>query len=89
LFLITEIGQEEESVTRLSRVGFDNLIGHLDGGFEAWKKAGKEIDTVDRITAEEFAEEVKIEKAKSSTSVKTVNIVQNMLKMPLASLWLV
>jgi 3-mercaptopyruvate sulfurtransferase SseA len=85
LFLITEIGQEEESVTRLSRVGFDNLIGHLDGGFEAWKKAEKEIDTVDRITAEEFAKEVKIEKAKSSTSVKTVNIVQNMLKMPLAS----
>jgi 3-mercaptopyruvate sulfurtransferase SseA len=63
-------------------------IGHLDGGFEAWKKAEKEIDTVDRITAEEFAEEVKIGES-SSTSVKTVNIVQNMLKMPLASLWLV
>jgi rhodanese-related sulfurtransferase len=38
VILITEPGYEEETVTRLSRVGFDNLIGHLDGGFEAWKK---------------------------------------------------
>ena len=64
IILVTEIGQEEESVTRLSRVGFDNLVGHLEGGFEAWKKAGKEIDTVNRITAEEFAKEVKIGESK-------------------------
>jgi hypothetical protein len=37
IILVTEIGQEEESVTRLSRVGFDNLIG-LKGGFEAGKR---------------------------------------------------
>jgi rhodanese-related sulfurtransferase len=37
IILVTELGQEEESVTRLSRVGFDNLVGHLAGGFEAWK----------------------------------------------------
>ena len=60
IILVTEIDQEEETVTRLSRVGFDNILGHLDGGFEAWKKAGKEIDTVHRITADEFANEVKI-----------------------------
>lgn len=64
IILVTEIGQEEESVTRLSRVGFDNLIGHLEGGFEAWKKAGKEIDTINRITADEFAKEVKIGESK-------------------------
>lgn len=64
IILVTEIGQEEESVTRLSRVGFDNLVGHLEGGFEAWKKAGKEIDTVNRITAEEFAKKVKIGESK-------------------------
>ncbi|WP_369764760.1 rhodanese-like domain-containing protein [Flavobacterium sp. WC2429] len=64
IILVTEIGQEEESVTRLSRVGFDNLIGHLDGGFEAWAKAGKEIDTVNRITADEFAKKVKIGESK-------------------------
>lgn len=60
IILVTEIDQEEETVTRLSRVGFDNILGHLDGGFEAWKKAGKEIDTVHRITADEFAIEVNI-----------------------------
>jgi hydroxyacylglutathione hydrolase len=64
IILVTDNGREEESVTRLSRVGFDNLIGHLQGGFEAWKKADKEIDTVHRVTAEEFAKEVKIGESK-------------------------
>ena len=64
IILVTEKNQEEESVTRLSRVGFDNLIGHLEGGFDAWKKAGKEMDTVNRITAEEFAKQVKIGESK-------------------------
>jgi hydroxyacylglutathione hydrolase len=64
IILVTEKGQEEESLTRLSRVGFDNLIGHLEGGFDAWKKAGKEIDTVNRITAEAFATQVKIGESK-------------------------
>lgn len=60
LLLVTEKGKEQETVTRLSRVGFDNLIGHLQGGFEAWLAAGKEADVIDRISAEEFANEVKI-----------------------------
>jgi glyoxylase-like metal-dependent hydrolase (beta-lactamase superfamily II)/rhodanese-related sulfurtransferase len=64
IILVTEIGQEEESVTRLSRVGFDNLIGHLECSFEAWKKAGKETDTINRITAAEFAKEVKVGESK-------------------------
>ena len=64
IILVTEVGQEEESVTRLSRVGFDNLIGHLDGGFEAWKKAEKETDTINRVAAEEFAKALKIGESK-------------------------
>ncbi len=64
ILLITGQGQEEETVTRLSRVGFDNLVGHLEGGFEAWEKSGKEIDTVNRITAETFEKEVKIGESK-------------------------
>jgi hydroxyacylglutathione hydrolase len=64
ILIISEVGQEEETVTRLSRVGFDNLIGHLEGGFEAWSKSGNEIDTVNRITAEEFALQVKIGESK-------------------------
>lgn len=55
LILVTPEGRLEETVTRLSRVGFDNILGYLEGGFEAWKKAGKEVDTVTSISAEEFA----------------------------------
>ena len=57
LALIVPAGQEEETITRLSRVGFDSVIGYLEGGVEAWKKAGKELDTITSITAEEFAKE--------------------------------
>lgn len=64
ILLITELGREEETVTRLSRVGFDNLVGHLKGGFDAWKQSGKEIDTINRITAEEFEKQVKIRESK-------------------------
>jgi glyoxylase-like metal-dependent hydrolase (beta-lactamase superfamily II)/rhodanese-related sulfurtransferase len=55
ILLVTEPGREEESIIRLSRVGYDNTIGFLQGGFDAWKAAGKEVDTVDRINATEFA----------------------------------
>ena len=55
IVLVTEPGMEEEVVTRLSRVGFDQVLGYLNGGFEAWKAAGKEVDTVHRITPDEFA----------------------------------
>jgi len=55
LLLVTELGKEEETVTRLTRVGFDAILGHLSGGFEAWLAQGKEVDTVDRITAVQFS----------------------------------
>jgi len=64
IVLVTDPGNEEESVTRLSRVGFDIILGHLKGGFDAWKNAGKEVDTVKRITPEQFANEVKIGESK-------------------------
>ena len=54
ILLIAPEGREEEAVTRLSRVGFDGTMGYLNGGFEAWKKAGKEYDTITSIPAEEF-----------------------------------
>jgi glyoxylase-like metal-dependent hydrolase (beta-lactamase superfamily II)/rhodanese-related sulfurtransferase len=60
ILLVTELGQEEETVTRLSRVGFDNVIGHLKGGFDSWKAANKEIDNVNRISASQFAKEVNV-----------------------------
>ncbi|MCB9041907.1 MAG: MBL fold metallo-hydrolase [Lewinellaceae bacterium] len=55
ILLVVEPGREKEVITRLSRVGYDNPIGYLDGSFEAWKKAGEDIDTVDEATPEELA----------------------------------
>ena len=45
----------EEAIIRLSRVGYDHAIGYLEGGFQAWVNAGKELDTVNRITADDLA----------------------------------
>ncbi len=64
ILIICEVGQEEETVTRLSRVGFDNLLGHLEGGFDAWVNAGNEIDIINRISAAQFEQEVKIGESK-------------------------
>ncbi len=55
ILLVTEPGDEEESIIRLSRVGYDHVIGYLKGGFETWKKSGKEIDQTERLTADDFA----------------------------------
>ncbi|MDY3316152.1 MBL fold metallo-hydrolase [Riemerella anatipestifer] len=57
LLLVCEEGSVEEAITRLARVGFDNVVGYLKGGFESWKNSGKEIDTIKRISAEAFASE--------------------------------
>lgn len=56
ILLVTDKGREEEVVTRLARVGYDNTLGHLEGGFETWVNAGKEIDTIESITADELAD---------------------------------
>jgi hydroxyacylglutathione hydrolase len=64
ILIVTNVGEEEEVVTRLSRVGFDNVLGHLKGGYDAWLASGKETDKVNRITAETFAEQVKIGESK-------------------------
>lgn len=52
ILLVTPEGKEEETITRLSRVGFDGTIGYLDGSFDAWLKANKEVDTITSHTAE-------------------------------------
>ncbi len=57
ILLVTDQDTEEEAITRLSRVGFDNVLGYLKGGFDSWKDSGKEIDTINRITPEQFAQE--------------------------------
>ncbi len=50
LLVVADPGREEEVVTRLARVGYDHVVGFLQGGYDAWVKAGKEIDTIESIT---------------------------------------
>ena len=54
ILLVTPEGREEETVTRLARVGFDNTLGYLDGSLKAWKKAGKATDSVEGINTTEL-----------------------------------
>jgi len=61
ILLVTDEGREEEVVTRLARVGYDYTIGYLKGGFNAWKAAGKEIDTIISVSPEELAAKMKQE----------------------------
>ncbi|REC41547.1 MBL fold metallo-hydrolase [Chryseobacterium sp. 5_R23647] len=64
ILLITDENKQEETLTRLSRVGFDTVLGFLEGGFEAWKKNGREIDIVNRISAKQFESEIKNKEVK-------------------------
>jgi hydroxyacylglutathione hydrolase len=52
--LIAPFDRLEEAITRLSRVGFDNIVGYLDGGTEAWKESGRAFDTIQSIAADEL-----------------------------------
>ena len=61
ILLVCEIGQEKEAITRLSRVGFDNVIGYLDGSFEIWKASGEKVETIESISAEELEKVIKSE----------------------------
>ncbi|WP_312322528.1 MBL fold metallo-hydrolase [Soonwooa sp.] len=87
ILLVTDKGNEEEAVTRLSRVGFDHILGHLKNGFETWKNSGKEIDTVNRISAEQFSseyfEDIKILDVRKESEFKSEH-VQNAYSRPLA-----
>lgn len=55
ILLVTDEEREEEVITRLARVGYDFTIGYLKGGFNAWKNAGKEVDSIKSVSADELA----------------------------------
>ncbi|PIX12246.1 MAG: MBL fold metallo-hydrolase, partial [Flavobacteriaceae bacterium CG_4_8_14_3_um_filter_31_8] len=59
ILLVTPIGEEESTITRLSRVGFDNVIGYLDGSFETWINSGKEMDVLNSISVENLSKKIK------------------------------
>ncbi|RYF67337.1 MAG: rhodanese-like domain-containing protein, partial [Cytophagaceae bacterium] len=55
LLLVCEPGQEQETLTRLARVGYDQVLGYLQGGFSAWEASDKEVDRVTSISADTLA----------------------------------
>jgi len=59
ILLVADEGRETEVVTRLARVGYDNTLGFLKGGFKSWLQAGKEIDSIDTVSPQEFAKRFK------------------------------
>ena len=61
ILLVADTGREEETIIRLSRVGFDNTLGYLEGGFEAWKNEGFEYDTISSISAKKLKDELQKE----------------------------
>ncbi|MEO0339937.1 MAG: rhodanese-like domain-containing protein, partial [Bacteroidota bacterium] len=69
ILIVAPKGREEETVKRLARVGYDNAIGYLDGGFETWKASGGEIDQVETVSSQDF-----IEKYQKDQSIKVLDV---------------
>lgn len=89
ILLVTDPGTEEEVITRLSRVGFDHVLGFLEGGFDSWKNSGKEIDAIHRISAEEFSskfnEDSKVVDVRKESEYDAEH-VENAYRRPLAEI---
>ena len=66
ILIVAPAGREEEAVMRLSRVGYDNCIGFLNGGMESWVRSGKKTEAIKSITASEF---YKMYEANSATTL--------------------
>ncbi len=70
IVIVAPSGREEETVKRLARVGYDHSLGYLEGGMEAWKKAGKEVDRIKSISAGKFEEKYKAGKVEHILDVR-------------------
>ncbi len=62
MLLITEPGKEKESIIRLARVGFDKIIGYLNGGFDSWKNTDEEIDMIIEVEPDELIMDIPFDK---------------------------
>lgn len=58
LVVLADAGREREAILRLARVGYENVAGYAEGGINAWKAAGKSMDTIASVSAEAFAADV-------------------------------
>lgn len=88
ILIVSEPGREEEVVTRLARVGYDNTLGYLEGGLDAWIIAGKEVDAIESISSEVFAKEyaneseIKVSDVRKCTEYDAEHVV-NAINLPL------
>jgi len=73
MILVTDEGKEEETLVRLARVGFENVEGYLQGGFEAWKKAGEKIDLIINVEPDELAMDIPFDKNLLVVDVRKYN----------------
>ena len=62
IILVTETGQEKETIVRMARVGFDKVKGYLNGGYEAWKNAGEPVDMIVDVEADELMMDLPFDK---------------------------
>ena len=69
ILIVAPLGRAEETVKRLARVGYDNAIGYLEGGFETWVASGGEIDKVDTISSQAF-----IQQYQKDQSIKVLDV---------------
>jgi hydroxyacylglutathione hydrolase len=89
ILIVANAENMDEVVTRLSRVGYDNIIGYLEGGFDAWAASGKEIDTIESISAEVFVQrfgKTLMVKDVRKTSEYMAEHVDEAMNIPLATL---
>lgn len=91
IILVTEIGKEEETIVRLARVGFSKIDGYLNGGFDAWLKAGEKVDMIINIEADELAMDIPFDPNLQVVDVrKEIEFadghVKNALNLPLADM---
>lgn len=70
ILIVADEGKAEEVVTRLARVGYDNSLGYLKGGIEAWKNSGKELDSISYITPTDFAAKLQDKKVDTVLDVR-------------------
>lgn len=80
LLIIADKGREEEVITRLARVGYDNALGYLKGGFTEWKNTGKETDSIISVSVDELVkksetEEINILDARKASEYYSEHII--------------
>jgi glyoxylase-like metal-dependent hydrolase (beta-lactamase superfamily II)/rhodanese-related sulfurtransferase len=63
LLVVADVGKEYEAMIRLARVGFDNVLGYLEGGIDSWKKEGRSVDAIRSVDAAELEKELQNEDA--------------------------